>query len=120
MNEEVSGKQKDGEIIRDLEHFRKQYAMVLVQLRDSNDHVINSQLYVLLAVVPFVNSMYLRYVFILRWLQPCFVCGNGTHFMGSQRSHILINPWKMVELLTEHRTHLVTFLVILIRSLDPK
>ncbi|RLN05151.1 hypothetical protein C2845_PM13G21510 [Panicum miliaceum] len=39
MNEEVSGKQKDGEIIRDLEHFRKQYAMVLVQLRDSNDQV---------------------------------------------------------------------------------
>ena len=40
MNEEVSGMQKDGEIIRDLEHFRKQYAMVLVQLRDSNDQVI--------------------------------------------------------------------------------
>ena len=39
MNEEVSGMQKDGEIIRDLEHFRKQYAMVLVQLRDSNDQV---------------------------------------------------------------------------------
>ncbi|KAG2579686.1 protein ALWAYS EARLY 2-like isoform X2 [Panicum virgatum] len=39
MNEEVSGKQKDGDIIRDLEHFRKQYAMVLVQLRDSNDQV---------------------------------------------------------------------------------
>lgn len=39
MNEEVSGKQKDGEIIKDLEHFRKQYAMVLVQLRDSNDQV---------------------------------------------------------------------------------
>ncbi|KAF8654527.1 hypothetical protein HU200_061718 [Digitaria exilis] len=39
MNEEVSGKQKEGEIIRDLEHFRKQYAMVLVQLRDSNDQV---------------------------------------------------------------------------------
>jgi len=39
MNEEVSGKQRDGEIIRDLEHFRKQYAMVLVQLRDSNDQV---------------------------------------------------------------------------------
>ncbi|CAO2173294.1 unnamed protein product [Urochloa humidicola] len=39
MNEEVSGNQKDGEIIRDLEHFRKQYAMVLVQLRDSNDQV---------------------------------------------------------------------------------
>ncbi|XP_066392129.1 protein ALWAYS EARLY 3-like isoform X4 [Miscanthus floridulus] len=39
MNEEVSGKQRDGEIIRDLEHFRKQYAMVLVRLRDSNDQV---------------------------------------------------------------------------------
>jgi len=39
MNEEVSGKQRDREIIRDLEHFRKQYAMVLVQLRDSNDQV---------------------------------------------------------------------------------
>ncbi|KAF7069826.1 hypothetical protein CFC21_075405 [Triticum aestivum] len=44
MNEEVSGKQKDGEIIRDLEHFRKQYAMVLVQLRDSNDHVASALL----------------------------------------------------------------------------
>ncbi|XP_051214162.1 protein ALWAYS EARLY 3 isoform X2 [Lolium perenne] len=44
MNEEVSGKQKDGETIRDLEHFRKQYAMVLVQLRDSNDHVASALL----------------------------------------------------------------------------
>uniref|UniRef100_A0ACD5ZAL0 Uncharacterized protein n=1 Tax=Avena sativa TaxID=4498 RepID=A0ACD5ZAL0_AVESA len=44
MNEEVSGKQKDGEAIRDLEHFRKQYAMVLVQLRDSNDHVASALL----------------------------------------------------------------------------
>jgi hypothetical protein len=39
MNEEVSGKQKDGETIGDLKHFRMQYAMVLVQLRDSNDQV---------------------------------------------------------------------------------
>lgn len=39
MNEEVSGKQKDGDAIKDLEHFRKQYAMVLVQLRDANDQV---------------------------------------------------------------------------------
>ncbi|KAK8447878.1 hypothetical protein SEVIR_8G170900v4 [Setaria viridis] len=44
MNEEVSGKQRDGEIIRDLEHFRKQYAMVLVQLRDSNDQVAGALL----------------------------------------------------------------------------
>ncbi|KAG8064258.1 hypothetical protein GUJ93_ZPchr0004g39168 [Zizania palustris] len=44
MNEEVSGRQKDGEAIRDLEHFRKQYAMVLVQLRDSNDHVASALL----------------------------------------------------------------------------
>lgn len=44
MNEEVSGKQKDGETIKDLEHFRKQYAMVLVQLRDSNDHVASALL----------------------------------------------------------------------------
>jgi hypothetical protein len=40
MNEEVYGRQKDGEAFRDFEHFRKQYAMVLVQLRDSNDHVM--------------------------------------------------------------------------------
>lgn len=39
MNEEVSEKQKDGDTIKDLEHFRKQYAMVLVQLRDANDQV---------------------------------------------------------------------------------
>ncbi|XP_015696072.1 protein ALWAYS EARLY 2 isoform X2 [Oryza brachyantha] len=44
MNEEVSGRQKDGEAIRDFEHFRKQYAMVLVQLRDSNDHVASALL----------------------------------------------------------------------------
>ncbi|TVU38319.1 hypothetical protein EJB05_11682 [Eragrostis curvula] len=44
MNEEVSGKQKDGEIIRDLKHFRTQYAMVLVQLRDSNDQVASALL----------------------------------------------------------------------------
>lgn len=39
MNEEVSEKQKDGDTIKDLDHFRKQYAMVLVQLRDANDQV---------------------------------------------------------------------------------
>ncbi|XP_062185503.1 protein ALWAYS EARLY 2-like isoform X3 [Phragmites australis] len=44
MNEEVSGKQKDGETIRDLQHFRTQYAMVLVQLRDSNDQVASALL----------------------------------------------------------------------------
>ncbi|KAK3159984.1 hypothetical protein QOZ80_1BG0053760 [Eleusine coracana subsp. coracana] len=44
MNEEVSGKQKDGETIRDLKHFRTQYAMVLVQLRDSNDQVASALL----------------------------------------------------------------------------
>ncbi|XP_072981693.1 protein ALWAYS EARLY 3-like isoform X2 [Typha angustifolia] len=44
MNEEVSGTQKDGDIIRDLEHFRKQYAMVLVQLRDANDQVASALL----------------------------------------------------------------------------
>lgn len=44
MNEEVSAKQKDGETISELEHFRKQYAMVLVQLRDSNDHVASALL----------------------------------------------------------------------------
>ncbi|XP_038971852.1 protein ALWAYS EARLY 2-like isoform X5 [Phoenix dactylifera] len=44
MNEEVSGKQKDGDAIKDLEHFRKQYAMVLVQLRDANDQVASALL----------------------------------------------------------------------------
>lgn len=39
MNEEVSGKQKDGDTIKDSDHFKKQYAMVLVQLRDANDQV---------------------------------------------------------------------------------
>ncbi|WOL02517.1 protein ALWAYS EARLY 2-like isoform X2 [Canna indica] len=42
MNEEVSEKQKDGDTIKDLEHFRKQYAMVLVQLRDANDQVASA------------------------------------------------------------------------------
>ncbi|XP_010931795.1 protein ALWAYS EARLY 3 isoform X3 [Elaeis guineensis] len=44
MNEEVSGKQRDGDAIKDLEHFRKQYAMVLVQLRDANDQVASALL----------------------------------------------------------------------------
>lgn len=39
MNEEVALKQKEDEPIRDIENFRKQYAMVLLQLRDSNDTV---------------------------------------------------------------------------------
>ncbi|XP_078438778.1 DNA binding protein isoform X2 [Wolffia australiana] len=39
MNEEVSTKQKDGEPIKEFDHFRKQYAMVLLQLRDANDQV---------------------------------------------------------------------------------
>lgn len=39
MNEEVSSKQKNGDHIKDLENFRKQYAMVLLQLRDVNDQV---------------------------------------------------------------------------------
>ncbi|CAA6661334.1 unnamed protein product [Spirodela intermedia] len=37
MNEEVSAKQRGGESIKEFEHFRKQYAMVLLQLRDAND-----------------------------------------------------------------------------------
>ena len=37
MNEEVAAKQKEGEPIKEFEHFRKQYAMVLLQLRDAND-----------------------------------------------------------------------------------
>ncbi|CAL9118890.1 unnamed protein product [Musa textilis] len=44
MNEEVSEKQKDGDTIKDLDHFRKQYAMVLVQLRDANDQVASALL----------------------------------------------------------------------------
>jgi hypothetical protein len=59
-----------------------------------------------------------QYIFILRWLQPCFLCGNVTHFMGMQHSHIL-NARKIMVLLIEHQTH-VTFLVTLTRSLDPK
>ncbi|KAF3787698.1 ALWAYS EARLY 3 protein [Nymphaea thermarum] len=38
MNEEVSGNQRN-ESIRDSEHFRKQYAMVLLQLKDANEQV---------------------------------------------------------------------------------
>uniref|UniRef100_A0A0D9X4F2 DIRP domain-containing protein n=1 Tax=Leersia perrieri TaxID=77586 RepID=A0A0D9X4F2_9ORYZ len=41
MNEEVYGRQKDGEAIRDFEHFRKQYAMVasaLLSLRQRNTY----------------------------------------------------------------------------------
>lgn len=38
MNE-VAEKQKDDDTIKDLENFRKQYAMILVQLRDVNDQV---------------------------------------------------------------------------------
>ncbi|XP_020105525.1 protein ALWAYS EARLY 2 isoform X3 [Ananas comosus] len=44
MNEEVSGKQKDGDTIKDSDHFKKQYAMVLVQLRDANDQVSSALL----------------------------------------------------------------------------
>ncbi|XP_042456861.1 protein ALWAYS EARLY 3-like isoform X1 [Zingiber officinale] len=44
MNEEVSEKQQDGDTIKDLEHFRRQYAMVLIQLRDANDQVASALL----------------------------------------------------------------------------
>jgi hypothetical protein len=39
MNEEVSGKQKETDKLSDLDHFRNQYATVLVQLREANDQV---------------------------------------------------------------------------------
>uniref|UniRef100_A0A1D1ZCD6 Protein ALWAYS EARLY 3 n=1 Tax=Anthurium amnicola TaxID=1678845 RepID=A0A1D1ZCD6_9ARAE len=45
MNEEVSTKQKEGDSIKEFEHFRKQYAMVLLQLRDANDQVVSALLY---------------------------------------------------------------------------
>ncbi|KAM0938052.1 putative transcription factor MYB-HB-like family [Dioscorea sansibarensis] len=45
MNEEVSGKQKDGDFIKDFEIFKKQYALVLLQLRDANDQVAAALLY---------------------------------------------------------------------------
>ncbi|XP_020596183.1 protein ALWAYS EARLY 2-like isoform X2 [Phalaenopsis equestris] len=45
MNEEVSTKQKNGDHIKDLENFRKQYAMVLLQLRDVNDQVASALLF---------------------------------------------------------------------------
>ncbi|PKA56627.1 Protein always early 3 [Apostasia shenzhenica] len=45
MNEEVSGDQKNGNHIKDLENFRKQYAMVLLQLRDVNDQVASALIY---------------------------------------------------------------------------
>ncbi|KAJ6832829.1 protein ALWAYS EARLY 2-like isoform X2 [Iris pallida] len=45
MNEEVSGCQKDSGPIMDLENFRKQYALVLLQLRDANDQVASSLIY---------------------------------------------------------------------------
>ncbi|XP_074589493.1 protein ALWAYS EARLY 3-like [Curcuma longa] len=44
MNEEVSEKQQDDDTIKDLEHFRRQYAMVLIQLRDANDQVASALL----------------------------------------------------------------------------
>ncbi|KAL6908230.1 hypothetical protein ACP4OV_002400 [Aristida adscensionis] len=44
MNEEMSGKQKDGETVRDLQHFKTQYAMVLLQLRESSDQVASALL----------------------------------------------------------------------------
>ncbi|XP_020256591.1 protein ALWAYS EARLY 2-like isoform X1 [Asparagus officinalis] len=45
MNEEVSGSQKGSSTITDLENFRKQYAVVLLQLRDANDQVASALLY---------------------------------------------------------------------------
>ncbi|XP_038985220.1 protein ALWAYS EARLY 3-like isoform X2 [Phoenix dactylifera] len=39
MNEEVAGKKNDGDSERDLGHFRKQYAMVLLQLQEARDQV---------------------------------------------------------------------------------
>lgn len=63
MNEEVSSKQKNGDHIKDLENFRKQYAMVLLQLRDVNDqacysaHLINFYLLVFLSDLIFVGYM---------------------------------------------------------------
>lgn len=42
MNEEVSLKQKNGDHIKDLENFRKQYAIVLLQLKDVNDQACYS------------------------------------------------------------------------------
>lgn len=45
MNEEVSTKQKHGDLIKDLENFRKQYAFVLLQLRDVNDQVASALLF---------------------------------------------------------------------------
>ncbi|XP_078180275.1 DNA binding protein isoform X3 [Carex rostrata] len=44
MNEEVSGKQKETDTLPDLEHFRSQYATVLVQLRQANDQVASALL----------------------------------------------------------------------------
>jgi hypothetical protein len=43
MNEEVSGKQ-EADKLSDLEHFRNQYATVLVQLREANDQVASALL----------------------------------------------------------------------------
>lgn len=43
MNEEVSSKHKNGDHIKDLENFRKQYAMVLLQLKDVNDQACYSE-----------------------------------------------------------------------------
>ncbi|XP_058079829.1 protein ALWAYS EARLY 2-like isoform X2 [Magnolia sinica] len=46
MNEEVLGNQKDGASVMDLDHqFKKQYATVLVQLKDANDQVGSALLY---------------------------------------------------------------------------
>ncbi|KAJ4974391.1 hypothetical protein NE237_007565 [Protea cynaroides] len=46
MNDEVQGNHKDGEnSLTDLEPFKKQYAMVLVQLQEANDQVSSALLY---------------------------------------------------------------------------
>ncbi|KAJ3704051.1 hypothetical protein LUZ61_007756 [Rhynchospora tenuis] len=44
MNEEVSGKQKETDKLSASEHFRNQYATVLVQLREANDQVASALL----------------------------------------------------------------------------
>jgi hypothetical protein len=40
MNDDVDGHKKNGEAMRNSENFRKQYATVVHQLRDTNEQVI--------------------------------------------------------------------------------
>lgn len=84
MNEEVSETQKAGDPIKDLEHFRKQYAMVLLQLRDANDQVASALLYLRQRNTYNGNTT-------PTWLRPAENCGVLAGPPGSSNSPIFIS-----------------------------